>query len=263
MVDQMFQLFASFYRLPQAEFGWIVFAIGLALVFGAIWIAGFWPPLFKNWRLWLVMVGAWILPTIALPFIQFPLQSAISAPLITFLGKFFQDIAVNLITGLVMAIISGLVLQGVLLVPVFYYWLNRQGEFNPRYALMVGALSGAIFGAFQAYNLFSKFVEIGIASIFQANPITYLAFMDTFFAVAFFAGCTALAAYGLAKGKGWQAYLIFAGVNVVYDYISLLMSAKVIPLWGAEVIVTLMGAAAGGLALWLYWKKTRTEEKTA
>ncbi|OGO15658.1 MAG: hypothetical protein A2Z02_01110 [Chloroflexi bacterium RBG_16_48_7] len=263
MVEQMFQLFTSFYRLPEAPVGWILFAFGLALVFGAIWIAGFWPPLFKNWRLWLVLAGGIILPTIALSFIQLPLQNVVSQPVIALLGKYLQNIAVNLITGLLMAIISGLILQGVLLIPVIYYRLNRPDEFTPRFGLMVGALSGAAFGILQAYSLFSKFVEIGLVPILQANPISYLAFVDTFFAVALFAGTTALAGYALAKGKGWQAYLIFAGVNAVYDYISLIMSAKIISLWAAEAIVTLLALAAIGLALWLYWKKTRTEEKPA
>jgi hypothetical protein len=263
MVEQMFQLFLSFYRLPQADIGWILFAIGLALVYGAIWIACFWPPIFKKWPLWLVMIGAFVLPTIALPFIQFPLQSVISQPLISSLGRYFQDIAVNLITGVVMAIISGLIVQGVLLIPVLYYRLNKPDEFKPRFGLMVGALSGAIFGMVQAYMLFSKFVEIGIVSISQANPLSLLAFYETFIGIALYAGATALVGFGLAKGKGWQAFLIFAGVNAIYDYVSLLLAAKALSLLVTEIIIAVLALGCIGLALWLYWKKTRTEEKPA
>lgn len=259
MVEQMFQLFTSFFRLPTASAGWTLFAIGLALVYGAIWIAGFWPPLFKNWRLWLVLVAGFILPTIILSFIQLPLQYTTFQYLAPLLDKYFQDIAVKLITGILLAIIFGLTVQGALFIPVFYYRLNRLDEFTPRFGLMVGALSGAVFGMMLSFSLFSKFVEIGIATALS-HPVSYLSFVERFFAVALFAGTTALCGYGLAKGKGWQAYLIFAGVLCVYQYISLLMSAKMFDLWATEIIMTLLSAAAAGLALWLYWKKTKPEE---
>jgi hypothetical protein len=259
MVEQMFQLFTSFYTLPKASWEWVVFAIGLSLVFGAAWIASFWPPLFKKWWLWLVLVAAFILPTLVIAFIQFPVQALLGQALINFLGGFFQPIAVNLITGFVIAIISALIIQGILLVPVLYYKLNKAGEFTPRFGLMVGALAGAVLGMIQAYMLFGKLVEIGIGSVLAANPLTYLAFFERFLGVALFAGTTALVGYGLAKGKGWQAYLIMSAVHFVYTYCSLLLAAKVLNLPATEVILSLLSLAAIGLALWLYWKKTKKD----
>jgi len=48
--------------------------IGLAIAFGAIWLACYQPPFFKRPGLWAVLVSSAILALAAVAFIQIPLQ---------------------------------------------------------------------------------------------------------------------------------------------------------------------------------------------
>ena len=50
MIEHMTGLFLSFFANPNP------FGIGLAFYFGAFWLIPYWPPLFSDRRLWVVMV---------------------------------------------------------------------------------------------------------------------------------------------------------------------------------------------------------------
>ncbi|GAH97350.1 unnamed protein product, partial [marine sediment metagenome] len=68
MTEFMVGFFVSFFQNPSA------LGIGLAIAFGAIWLAGYWPPLFGNPWLWAVLISSAILALAAVSFIQIPLQ---------------------------------------------------------------------------------------------------------------------------------------------------------------------------------------------
>jgi hypothetical protein len=52
VVEYMLSFLASFFANPSA------WGIGLAVVFGAIWLTAYWSPLFKKPWLWAVLVGS-------------------------------------------------------------------------------------------------------------------------------------------------------------------------------------------------------------
>jgi len=66
MIEYMVGFFVSFFQNPSA------LGIGLAVAFGAIWLAGYWPPLFKKPWLWAILVSSAILTLAAASFIQIP-----------------------------------------------------------------------------------------------------------------------------------------------------------------------------------------------
>ena len=68
MAEEMVAFFASWFANPS------IVGIGLAIAFGAIWLAGYWPPLFKKHWLWAVLVSSAILSLATVSFIQIPLQ---------------------------------------------------------------------------------------------------------------------------------------------------------------------------------------------
>ncbi|MCD6299629.1 MAG: hypothetical protein J7L78_00440, partial [Dehalococcoidales bacterium] len=68
MLEQTVNFFLSWFANPN------IVGIGLALVFGAVWLVGYWPPLFKKHWLWAVLVSSALLSLAAVSFIQVPLQ---------------------------------------------------------------------------------------------------------------------------------------------------------------------------------------------
>ena len=68
MLEITSSFFMSFFANPS------VWGIGLAFYFGAIWLAPYYPPLFKRPLLWAVMAVSAFLALAAASFIQIPLQ---------------------------------------------------------------------------------------------------------------------------------------------------------------------------------------------
>jgi len=69
MLEQMTGLFTSWFANPCAV------GIGLAVAFGAVWLAAYWPPLYKDAWLWAVLVASAFLTLAAVAFVQLPLQA--------------------------------------------------------------------------------------------------------------------------------------------------------------------------------------------
>jgi len=71
MIDYMVLFFKSFFQNPSA------WGIGLAIAFGAVWLACYRPPLFKKPWLWAVLVSSPFIALAAASFIQIPLQAGL------------------------------------------------------------------------------------------------------------------------------------------------------------------------------------------
>ncbi|MFC2042107.1 hypothetical protein ACFLTV_01205, partial [Chloroflexota bacterium] len=61
MLEKMIEFFVSGFYFPGITLTGLLLGIGLGIAFGAIWLAGYWPPLFRKYWLWLVMAGSAIL----------------------------------------------------------------------------------------------------------------------------------------------------------------------------------------------------------
>jgi len=111
MAEEMVSFFLSWFANPN------LIGIGLAFAFGAIWLVGYWPPLFKEPWLWAVLFVSAVLSLTAVSFIQIPLQYLAGQAL----GHFWsQEVLMRwiLLAGIPQVLLSGLVQEGPKLVPV-------------------------------------------------------------------------------------------------------------------------------------------------
>ncbi|MBN2186504.1 MAG: PrsW family intramembrane metalloprotease [Dehalococcoidia bacterium] len=250
MTEYMVNFFLSFFQNPSA------WGIGLAIAFGAVWLAGYRPPLIKRPWLWAVLVSSAILALAAASFIQIPLQALTGRAL----GHFWSaEVLMRwiLLAGIPQILLSGLVQEGAKLVPVVTYWWRSGKNIDPKLGLAIGAVAGAGFGIFEAqwaHNL--MFAQGWTWAVVEIGGFMTLAgFWERFFVVAAHTAFSALAGYGLAKGRGWQFYLIAAFLHALLNYGVALLQAGVFTAIHVEIYVAVVAVLVSAWALWLRWRK--------
>ena len=256
MIDYAVNYFVSFFQNPSA------WGIGLAIGFGLVWLACYWPPLFKKPWLWAVLVSSPFLTLAAVCFIQIPLQTWTGQALSHFWS---QEVLVRwiLLAAIPQILLSGLVQEGSKLVPVVVYWWRSNRNIDPKLGLAIGAVAGAGFAIFEtqwAHNLI--FASGWTWAAVQAGGfMALLGFWERFFTVAGHIAFSALAGYGLARGWGWQFYLIASVLHALLNYSVVLLQAGVLTIVPAEVYIAAVAVAVTAWALWLRWRKaTATAE---
>jgi RsiW-degrading membrane proteinase PrsW (M82 family) len=241
----------SWFMTPNA------WGLGLALLFGAIWLAGHWPPLFKRYWLWAVLVVSAFLALIAVAFIQIPLQALVGQAL----GNFWsQEVLLNgiLYFGIPQILLSGLVQEGAKMVPIVVWWWRHDRNIYPRLGLAIGAVAGAGLGIYEAVWAHNQvFASDWTWELVQTGGLVLLApFWERFFAVGFHIAASALAGYGLAKGWGWQFYLIASFLHALLNYSAVLMRSGVFTVIHVEIYAAVVAVLVTAAALWLRWRKT-------
>ena len=241
MIDSMVSFFVSFFQNPSA------LGIGLAIAFGAVWLAGYRPPLFKKPWLWAVLVGSAFLTLAAMSFILIPLQNW------TGLALSHVDI---LVAGIPLILLSGLVQEGAKLVPMVVYWGRSGKNIDPKLGLAIGAVAGAGFGILQTGWVLGY--EGYHFEFF--NPASINGFLCTSFTVAAQIAFSALAGYGLARGRGWQFYLIASFLHGLLNLAWLVFPDTSIIFescysLGACVYTAVLAVLVTAWALWLRWRK--------
>jgi len=246
MLEQMLSFFASWFANPS------ILGIVLAVVFGAIWLACFWPPLFKRSWLWAVLAGSAILTLVAVTFIQIPLQIRVGQAL-------GQEVFLQrpLLASIPAILFGGLVQEGSKLVPIVLYWWRKGKDIDPKFGLAVGAVAGAGFGIFEAQWVHNAVFAAGWSwEVVQSSGVIALAgFWERFFTVALHTAVSALAGYGLARGWGWQFYLLAALLHALTNYSAALFGAGVMTIVQAEIYIAAVAVLVTGGALWLRWRK--------
>jgi len=250
--------FLSFFASPSA------WGIGLAIYFGAIWLTGYYPPLFKKPWLWVVMVVSAFLALAAASFVQIPLQYLAGRAL----GNLWsQEVIMGriLLFGIPQILISGLVQEGAKMVPMVVYWRREGKNLDPKLGLAVGAAAGAAFGIFEAQWVHNTIFASGLLGEMLAvrGILALVGFWERFFVVAAHTAFSALAGYGLARGKGWQFYLIASGLHALLNYSAVLLTAGVMTSLQLEVYVAVLALAVTAWALWLRWRKTELAAESA
>jgi RsiW-degrading membrane proteinase PrsW (M82 family) len=250
MIDYMVSFFKSFFQNPSA------LGIGLAIAFGAVWLVGYRPPLFKKPWLWAVLASSAFLTLAAACFIQFPLQTWTGQAL----GHFWsQEVLARwiLLAAIPQLLLSGLVQEGAKLVPVVVYWWRSGKNIDPKLGLAIGAVAGAGFAIFEgqwAHNLI--FASGWTWTAVQAGGfMALLGFWERFFTVAGHIAFSALAGYGLAKGWGWQFYLIAAVLHGLLNYSIVLLQAGLFTVLHADIYIAVIAVLVTAWALWLRWRK--------
>jgi len=250
MLEQMVSFFVSGFANPS------ILGIGLAIVFGAIWLAGYWPPLFKKHWLWAVLATSAILTWAAVAFIQIPLQLWTGQVLNHFWS---QEILMSwlLLAGIPAILLSGLVQEGSKLVPVVVYWWRKGRNIDPKLGLAIGAVAGVGLGIFEAQWVHNTIFASGWSwEVVQTGGVVALAgFWERFFTVGFHIAVSALAGYGLAKGWGWQFYLLASFLHGLLNYSVVLLQSGLITVIQIEIFVAVWAVLVTGGALWLRWRK--------
>lgn len=250
MGQQIIGFFMSWFANPS------LLGIGLAILFGAIWLAGYWPALFKRHWLWAVLVGSALLSLSAVSFIQIPLQYWSGMALLRFWSN---DVLMQwlLLSAIPPVLLSGLVQEGSKLVPVVVYWWRSGKSIDPTMGLVIGAVAGAGLGIFEAVWVHDKILAAGWtwAAVQTIGLVALAGFWERFFTVAFHIAVSALAGYGLARGWGWQFYLLASFLHGFVNYSAVLMLAKVFSVVQVEIFVAVVAVLVTLVALWLRWRK--------
>jgi RsiW-degrading membrane proteinase PrsW (M82 family) len=243
--------FTSFFAHPS------VWGIGLAIYFGAIWLAPYYPPLFKQARLWVVMVVSAFLALAAAAFIQIPLQMLVGQAIGSLWSQEYVMSRI-LLFGIPQILLSGLVQEGAKMVPLVWYWRREGRSLDPKLGLAIGAAAGAAFGIFEAQWAHNTiFASVNIWEALKAGEfMVLLGFWERLFVIAAHTAFSALAGYGLARGKGWQFYLIASGLHALLNYSAVMLAVGVLTAVQVEIYVAVFAAALTAWALWLRWRRT-------
>ena len=207
----------------------------------------------------MLLAGA-VLFAPAIAWIQAPLQNWVGNRLINQLGLMAYGNNI-LWAGIPVVLLSGLVQEGAKLLPVAAYWLYKRRSLSPGEGLSLGAMSGAGFGVFEAQWVLNGIFASGWSwAVFQTYGFLGISgFSERFFTVAFHTGSAALAGWGLAKGHGWQFYLLASFLHFLMNYGILLNQKGILDSVQLEIYIYVFAAVLFGFVLWLRWHNTQRQ----
>jgi len=260
MWEYMMAFLESFFIYPGLNRDLMLIGIGLGLVFGAIWLCAHWPPLFRKHWLWVVAVASAFLTLLAVVFVQIPLQHYVGVALVHFWS---QETLLSwlLLAGIPSILLSGLVQEGAKMVPMVFWWWRSGRNISPRLGLTIGAIAGAGFGIFEAVWVHGQIFAAGwtLDAIQTDGFLGIAGFWERFFAVGFHIAVSALVGYGLAKGKGWQFYLIAAVLHGILNYAIVFLQKGYFTIVQLETYVAVVAVIVTAAVLVLRWRKREEE----
>jgi RsiW-degrading membrane proteinase PrsW (M82 family) len=256
LIEQMVAFFLSAFHYPGLSWKLVFIAILLGLVFGAIWLSAYRPSFKRNPALLVICTVSAFLTWAAIAFVQIPLQTWSGQAL----GFFFSPVTLSkwlLLVSVPGILLSGIVQEAAKLVPVIFFWISNHRSLTPKLGLIAGAVSGTGFGVFEAVWVHNSMFAAGWTwQIVRANGLIGLAgFWERLFAVGFHIAVAGLSGYGLARGKGWQFYIIAAFLHGALNYSVVLLQKGVFNTTGIEIYAAIFAAALTAVVLWLRWKK--------
>jgi RsiW-degrading membrane proteinase PrsW (M82 family) len=256
----MIEYLKSWFVFPGLTWHLMVIGIALGIVFGAMWLLSQWPPLFKKPWFWAVAVVSAFLTLLAITFVQIPLQYYLGEALQHFWSQatLMQWL---LLAGIPTILLSGLVQEGAKMVPIVFWWWRSGKNIDPKMGMAIGALAGAGFAIFEATWAHSQVFMSGWtwAAVNYDAVQALLPFWDRFWAVALHIAASTLAGYGLAKGKGWQFYLIASVLHGAVNYIVLPYRKGMLTFNQVEIYLAAAAALVMLAVLWLRWRKDKKE----
>jgi RsiW-degrading membrane proteinase PrsW (M82 family) len=253
--SQMLSFLKSWFLYPHLRWDLMLIGIGLALAFGAFWLVCHWPPLFRRHWFWAVAVFSAFFTLLALVFVQIPLQYYAGRALAYFWSA---PVLTNwlLLTGIPGILLSGLVQEGAKMVPMVFWWWRSGRGIDPKLGLAIGAVAGAGFGIFEAFwvngNVLASGWTFHLVSQYGFQGIA--PFWERFMTVSFHIAASSLAGYGLARGLGWQFYLIAAGLHSLLNYGVLPYSKGYFNVNQVEIYVTVAAGLVTLVVMWLRWR---------
>jgi RsiW-degrading membrane proteinase PrsW (M82 family) len=254
MLSQMTSFFNSAFYFAGTNWKSILVAVALGLVFGAVWLAFYLPPLFKKPMLWVVAAVSAILTWSAIAFVQIPLQNWYGDAITHFLS---QAVIIRwyLIAAFPLVLVSGLVQEAAKLVPTLVCWWHSKRSLTPKMGLIIGAVSGAGFGVFEAIWVHNQIFVNGVSWSVVDNYA--LGLWERVFAVAFHIAASALTGWGIAKRKGWLFYVIAAFLHGFVNYSVILIDDGKMTAVQSEIYLTVIAVVTTAVVLWLRWRKEK------
>lgn len=255
MLQQMTRFFTSAFDFPGMSPGSVLIGVTIGVVFGAIWLIPYWPPMVRRPGLWAVGAVSALLTWTAISFVQIPLQSWAGQTLLYFWDQTTLTRWL-LLAGLPQILLSGLVQEGAKLVPVVFYRWRNDWSLTPKSGLVAGAVSGAGFGVFEAIWVHNTMFSSGWTwhAVEASGPVALLGFWERFFSLAFHIGVSAVAGYGLAKRLGWRFYLVASFLHGATNYSVILLQKGFLTSIQVEIYIAVIAAAVTAIALWLRWR---------
>lgn len=242
--------FLAFFSKPSPA------GIGLALLFGMLWLLMYWPHLPKQCTVWLALAGGALLTALAAAFIQLPLIEGVSAFLrglqpvmsLAWYALLFNGLAV---------LISGLTREGAKLVPVLLVRLRRGGKLESLEGLLLGAAAGAGFGILEAQWVHNSLIASGWgAETLRVNGLlALLPLWERFIMLGLQVGLGALAGYSLGKGRGWSGWLLAAFIHALANFSTYLIAGKLVSTLAVEIYLTAASAVLAVVMLSIRWER--------
>jgi hypothetical protein len=254
MLDLMVNFFLSGFVYPGILWNQVLISIGLGLAFGAFWFAPYWTPILKKPWAWAVLAGSAFLAWVAVAFIQLPLQLITGDFLLNQLGADSYQ-SLPLLVGIPSILLSGLVQEGAKLAPVAVCWWRKGRKIDPKLGLALGAVAGLGLGLLEAVWAHNSIFMAGWGwgAVQSGGLIALAPFWERFFTIAAHIAFSAIAGWGLARGWGWQFYLIAAVLHAFLNYSVVLLYAGYFDLVALEIQVAVIAAVVTAAALWLSW----------
>jgi RsiW-degrading membrane proteinase PrsW (M82 family) len=257
MWQDMMAFLESWFIYPGLAWDLKLIGIALGLVFGVLWLLTYWPPVLKRYWLVVVLAGSAFLGVMASTFVQMPLQIWIGKAL-----SRFWDIDTLytwlLLAGIPQVLLSGLVQEGAKMVPIVIWWWRAGKEITPKFGLIIGAFAGAGLGIFEAVWAHCRIFGAGwTTQAIQSDGFLGIAgFWERFFVLGFHVAVSAIVGYGLARGKGWQTYLIAAGLHTLLNYGAVVYSKGHINVVQLETFVAVFAVIVSAVIIWLRWERS-------
>ncbi len=196
----------------------LLVAAALAIAFGAVWLTAHWPPIFRYRWFWVLGVFSAFFTMAAFAFINTPLQFYYSKLVKHFLNaKTVSDWI--LLLGIPSVLFSGLVQEGAKMVGMVLYWRQEKRRITPAMGMALGAVVGVGFGIFNTFQIFSAQFGAGWTTAALSSGFNGIAgFWVAFFTIGLNTALSAMVGYGLARGKGWQYFLVAGGFHALFLY---------------------------------------------
>ncbi|MCJ7605099.1 MAG: hypothetical protein MUO19_03585 [Dehalococcoidales bacterium] len=125
--------------------------------------------------------------------------------------------------------------------------------------LAIGAIAGAAFGAFEGFWVFSRIFGAGwtLDALGTDGFMAYAGFTERFFAIGFHAAVSALVGYGLAKGKGWQYFLIGSVLHALFNYGVIFYYKEWLSSVQVETLIAVFAVILTAVVLIIRWRKVK------
>ncbi|HEY96862.1 MAG TPA: hypothetical protein G4O16_01620 [Dehalococcoidia bacterium] len=257
---ELVDILETWFSYPYLNGDYIFYGIVIAFVIGAIWLLSHWPPLKKHPWLWAVAVASAFVTLLAFVFIEVPVRSAVQ---IYILEKIWDAWTLSdwlLLSTIPFVLIIGLVQEGAKMVPMVFWWARSGRNISPRIGLAIGAMAGAGFGVFQAIWLNNQAILPTVGLPWDAASLGFeggfAAYWEIFFMVGFHVAASAIAGYGLAKGKGLGLYLLAALLHAIVSYGTILQIELDLSILQIEMYIAGIAVLVTAGILMYRWRKT-------